>query len=151
MELYDEFFQIVPALNSAGVPYAVVGGIAMAFHDEPRFTRDIDFACAEDGIQSFETVLGKLGYARSTAPWKFPGTEITLHRFLKSSGEDFLTIDVLTSDEARFLEVIANRNSDSSQIGIVHIASKRDLIWLKKLRGSDQDEVDIKRLENDEN
>jgi hypothetical protein len=37
MELYDEFFQLIQALNDAGVTYAVVGGIAMAFHDEPRF------------------------------------------------------------------------------------------------------------------
>jgi hypothetical protein len=42
VELYREFFAIIAALNQRGLDYSVVGGIAMAFHDLPRFTRDIE-------------------------------------------------------------------------------------------------------------
>lgn len=51
MELYEEFFRIVQALESGHVPYAVVGGIAMGFHDRPRFTRDIDLLKRLQGEQ----------------------------------------------------------------------------------------------------
>jgi len=70
LNLYDEFFMIIRSFNLAGLKYVVIGGIAMAFHDTPRFTRDI--------------------------------------------------------------------------------ASKDDIVWLKRHRDSEQDRVDIKRLKNDE-
>ena len=41
MELFREFFAIAEAMNEEGLEYSVVGGIAMAFNSEPRFTRDI--------------------------------------------------------------------------------------------------------------
>ena len=39
---------------------------------------------------------------------------------------------------------------EKSEKGVVRIADKDDLIWMKKMPDSDQDKVDIKRLENDE-
>ena len=42
MELYREFFAVIKALNKKGLDYSVVGGIALAFHSQPRFTRDIE-------------------------------------------------------------------------------------------------------------
>lgn len=38
MDLFEEFFAIIQALDGARIRCAVVGGLAMAFHDEPRFT-----------------------------------------------------------------------------------------------------------------
>lgn len=35
MNLYDEFSAIVKAFQKKKVRFAVVGGLAMAFHDEP--------------------------------------------------------------------------------------------------------------------
>jgi hypothetical protein len=42
MNLFDEFFQIVERFEKSDLQYAVVGGIAMAFHDQPRFTKEND-------------------------------------------------------------------------------------------------------------
>ena len=42
MNLYDEFFSVVSALDRIGADYAVVGGIAVSFHTEPRYTKDIE-------------------------------------------------------------------------------------------------------------
>ena len=71
MNLFDEFFQIIRAASAARIRYAVVGGIAMSFHDQP---------------------------------WSE---------------------------------------------GVVKVARKADLIWLKEQRNSDQDRVDIARLRDD--
>ncbi len=42
MKLYDEFFSSIPFFNKIGIRYAVVGGIALAFHGRPRSTTDTD-------------------------------------------------------------------------------------------------------------
>jgi hypothetical protein len=35
--------EFIELLNSNGVEYTIVGGFALAFHDRPRYTGDIDF------------------------------------------------------------------------------------------------------------
>lgn len=40
---------------------------------------------------------------------------------------------------------------DVSRSGAVRIARKEDIIWLKRFGNSDQDQVEIKRLSDDEN
>jgi hypothetical protein len=42
MNLFDEFFKIVEHFVKSDLQYALVGGIAMAFHDQPRFTKKND-------------------------------------------------------------------------------------------------------------
>lgn len=37
-----EFFTVTVAMNQEGLAYSVVGGLALAFHSQPRFTRDIE-------------------------------------------------------------------------------------------------------------
>ena len=40
--------------------------------------------------------------------------------------------------------------NEKSEKGVVKIARKEDIIWMKKFRDSDQDQVDLKRLQDDE-
>ncbi len=42
-DIYTEFLAVVDTLNDACIDYAVCGGIGLAIHGHPRFTRDIDF------------------------------------------------------------------------------------------------------------
>ena len=42
MNLHTEFSRVTKAFEKRKIRYAVVGGLAMAFHDEPRCTMDID-------------------------------------------------------------------------------------------------------------
>jgi hypothetical protein len=42
MDLYDELRSLVAALDRQHVDYAICGGIALALHGYPRFTKDID-------------------------------------------------------------------------------------------------------------
>ena len=53
MSLRNEMFQLVRALDSANIPYALCGGLAMAVHGWPRATLDIDLLSAwESRIQT---------------------------------------------------------------------------------------------------
>jgi len=62
-----------------------------------------------------------------------------------------LQLDVLTANEKRSKQIIKNALEAESEQGIVRVATKKDLIWMKKQRDSDQDKVDIKKLEDDKN
>lgn len=41
MQLNQDFSDLFSALNDSGARYLLVGGYAMAAHDEPRATKDI--------------------------------------------------------------------------------------------------------------
>jgi hypothetical protein len=149
MELYREFFNLIDALNQEGLEYSVVGGIALAFHSQPRFTRDIDILARPGNLASYEKILQCLGYARFSEPWTLPKTNIELHRFAKRSQEDaeeMIFIDLLLGHANRHHQIIDRSLVDESRAGRVRIATKEDLIWLKKLRNSKQDQADIEKL-----
>ena len=152
MELYREFFSIIKALNEKGLEYSVVGGIALAFHDQPRFTRDIDILAKPADLSSYAAIFENLGYHLSSEPWRFEKTAITLYRFAKHSQEhddDLIVIDLLLGHEERHREIIQNSIADESPAGTVRLANRADLIWMKRLRNSKQDEADIDNLEHE--
>ena len=151
MNIYDEFFSIIKKLNEANIPYVVVGGIALSFHTQPRYTKDIDFLLLTEDLDRLKCILKKMGYTFEASPWTFKNTNITLHRLTKIEGEDSLTIDLLVGKEERHKEIIKNAVTEETEYGFVRIASREDLIWLKRFRNSKQDIADIEALENGKN
>jgi len=150
MNLYDEFFTLVEHLENHNIPYAVIGGIAMAFHDLPRFTKDIDLLIPPADLDEIRALFESLGYFESSDPWTFRNTRATLYRFVKTQEQDYMVVDVLVGHEQRHRDIIEQTVVEESEAGPVPIARKDDLIWLKQLRNSDQDQVDIRRLSDDE-
>lgn len=53
---------VVRRLDGIGVPYAVVGGLAMFHHGVRRFTDDVDILVTTDGCQKLHAALEGLGY-----------------------------------------------------------------------------------------
>jgi len=149
MNLFDEFFGVVRGLQEAAIRHSVVGGIAMAFHDEPRFTRDIDILVHPDDVAKVSAAMGKLGYFEASKPWTFANTQLTLHRFMKAEGEDHLIVDILSSAQDRYRKIVDAAAEHPWAEGVVRVVRKEDLIWLKQQRGSDQDKVDIRKLQDD--
>ncbi|MEA3224025.1 MAG: nucleotidyltransferase [Thermodesulfobacteriota bacterium] len=149
MNIYDEFFSIIKKLNETNIQYAVVGGIALSFHTQPRYTKDIDLLLLADDIDDFKSILKKMGYTFEANPWTFKDTNITLHRLTKIEEEDSLTIDLLVGNEERHKEIIKNAVVEKTEYGLTCIASREDLIWMKRFRNSKQDIADIEALEND--
>ncbi len=147
MNIFEEFRKIVMAIEANNLEYALVGGVALAFHDQPRFTKDIDLLLIPDDIDNFADVLSKLDFFVSATPWTFKNTDMTLHRFIKIVGDDHLQLDVLTANSERSQQIIQNALNAESEYGTVRVASIEDLIWMKRKRNSDQDQVDIKMLE----
>jgi hypothetical protein len=151
MNLYDEFFSIISLFNELGIRYAIVGGIALAFHARPRFTRDIDVLVHQADMSLLKSVMDRLGYEETAEPWLLSNSTLTLHRFLRIEGQDELMIDILVANTEEHFRIIRDADIAESAKGVVPVAAKRDIIWLKRSRNSDQDRVDISELEdNDE-
>ncbi len=149
MELYREFFKIIQKLNEYGAAYAVVGGIALAFHSLPRFTRDIDILGTPSDIEKYQEIFSELSYISLGKPWTFMSADMTLHRYGKKSNtneEQLLVVDLLIGNEPAHLKIIERSLIDESSAGNVRLATREDLIWLKTLRSSPQDLVDIANL-----
>ena len=149
MNVFFEFSKILQRLKDAPFQYALVGGVAMAFHDFIRFTKDIDILIASESYEGIGAILNEAGYTEKSMPWTFADSGIRLHRFTKFQGEEYMIVDVMVGDDQRHREVLSNVVLAESADGPVRIASKSDLIWMKSLRNSELDQVDIKNLRND--
>jgi hypothetical protein len=109
MNVFLEFKRLIKELENQGVRYALVGGVAMAFYTEPRFTRDIDLLVDHDDFDRVKGILEKDGYFESASPWTFRNVAIELHRFLKVvNEEDEMLIDILVAKGEEVREVIRN-------------------------------------------
>jgi len=150
MNVFEEFKRLKLELEKQAVRYALVGGVAMAFYTEPRFTKDIDLLVDPEDFEKTKGILEKDGYFESALPWTFPNVPIELHRFLKIvSEEDEMLIDILVAKNEEVRSIIRNAVEAESEEGSLMVANKRDLIWLKRTRDSKQDRADIEKLEDD--
>jgi len=150
MNVFQELKHLMKELDNQGVRYALVGGVAMAFYTEPRFTRDIDLLVEVEDFDKVKSILEKDGFLESASPWTFRNVAIELHRFLKvTNEEDEMLIDILVAKDEEVRKVIQNAVEAESEEGRVMLANKKDLIWLKKTRESKQDQADIEKLTDD--
>lgn len=131
MSVFDEFLRLAAKLDQDKVPYALVGGVALAFHGHPRFTEDINILVDTNDVKQMEEILTSLGYFSSAKPWR-RSSGLILRRFFKTdSGVDFV-IDLLEVVGENHCEAVARARVAEGQYGIVRVATAPDLIALKK-------------------
>ncbi|RJP23075.1 MAG: hypothetical protein C4520_06965 [Candidatus Abyssobacteria bacterium SURF_5] len=151
MNVFEEFRRLVKELESAKVKYALIGEVAMAFYTEARFTRDIDLLIDSEDYETTKNILERKGYFESIIPRKFGKLRVKLHRFLRIVDEDEMIIDLLIAETEETRRIIRESLEAESEEGKVRLATRKDLIRLKKMRGSKQDCIDIEKLEDEEN
>jgi hypothetical protein len=149
MNVFEEFDFLVKKFEASKVRYALVGGVAMAFYTDPRFTRDIDLLIDNEDYEKIKEILIEDGYFESASPWRFQKVSMVLHRYFKVYEEDEMIFDVLVAESEEVKKIIDNAIEAESEEGKIKIANKKDLIWLKKIRNSKQDQADIEKLENE--
>jgi hypothetical protein len=61
--MYQDYIDLLSAFHAHGVKYLVVGGFAVIFHAQPRFTKDIDFFIKADpaNAQAIYAALATFG------------------------------------------------------------------------------------------
>ncbi|MFQ6101578.1 MAG: nucleotidyltransferase family protein [Anaerolineae bacterium] len=60
--LYGALRRLTQRLDAEGIPYALLGGLALAEHGYPRLTEDIDLLVTPSGLERFRQQLVGRGY-----------------------------------------------------------------------------------------
>jgi hypothetical protein len=76
MNVFESFKQLILGLEKQKIRYALVGGVALAFHTDPRFTQDIDLLVHAGDFEKIHTLLEGEGYFESAEPWAFSNVAI---------------------------------------------------------------------------
>ncbi|MBM4456225.1 MAG: nucleotidyltransferase family protein [Chloroflexi bacterium] len=87
--LHDALRRLVRQLDAEGIPYALLGGLALAEHGCPRLTEDIDLVLTAAGLERFHQRLVGRGYrpALSGASKTFRDAEASVRIEIVISGE----------------------------------------------------------------
>ncbi len=151
--------RVLEALNSAGVRYLVVGGVAVVLHGHLRTTADLDLVVQLERENILKTVraLAGLGY-RPRAPvaaeafadeevresW-VRDKDLTVFSFW-SSRAPTLEVDLFVREPFGFADVYARALKVPLESTFVWVVSLPDLIALKSQARRPQDLEDIEAL-----
>jgi hypothetical protein len=146
MRIEKDFKEFIALLNKNEVKYLVVGGFALAFYIEPRFTKDIDIfvePSKENSIKVIKT-LNEFGFGNiglKEEDFQKPDQIIQL-------GYAPVRIDIITSIVGVSFES-AWQNKVEGKYGDIccFFISRDDLIINKRAVARPQDIADVKKLE----
>jgi len=151
---------VARALNDAGVPFIVVGGLAVVAHGYGRQTRDLDLVIRLDdpAVRAAFQALGTLGY-RPRVPVTAAGFADPQQRarWIAEKGMTVLNfhsdrhretpVDVFVTEPFDFEEEYRRAMVEEVAPGVpVHILRLEALLRLKREAGRPQDLVDIAEL-----
>ncbi|MGH9840954.1 MAG: nucleotidyltransferase [Blastocatellia bacterium] len=136
---------ILRVFNLYKVEYLIIGGYAVVFHAEPRFTKDLDIfvrASQENARRVFQA-LRAFGAPLSGLTEK----DFELEGYWYQIGASPVRVDILMAIDGVKFEDAWDRRVEST-IGDVRapFISKEDLIIAKTAAGRPQDLIDIEAL-----
>jgi hypothetical protein len=151
LDITDELRELVAKLDEQNIEYALCGGMAMAVHQRPRFTIDIDLLIQEESLPRAMDVARALGYNIRGKDLSFKDGAVEIRRVSKIDPDsgDLLTLDLLlVTPEVR--TAWDSRVLAEWEGGVLSVVSAVGLIAMKQLRRSGVDLDDIKALEEGE-
>lgn len=136
-------------METAGVAYALCGGLAVSIYAEPRATGDIDFMMLTKDYETLRTRLKGLGFSIEHPPMEFSKGRVVIQRLTKveEGGSDHLVLDLILADHEPLKSIFEKRQRLDWAGRPLWIVSREGLIELKRLRNSAQDRADLEKLE----
>ena len=142
----SDLTDLLAAFDREKIRYLIVGGYAVSFHAEPRYTKDIDLFIATDpkNAQAVYRVLSAYGAPLDdVTPDDFQNQKLVYHMGLPPNRVDIL----MGMPGVAFEKAWPNRvQARVDQLRLVYIGLD-DLIAAKRAAGRDQDLLDVKQLE----
>jgi predicted nucleotidyltransferase len=137
------YADVMTALADANVRFVVTGGAAIALHGFARPIADFDIVVdpALPNLDAVERCLAQLGF-RATLP--LPLSTVVVMRMLDATGRE---VDVNRLYPVPFASLLERASPVSVEGRSIPIASRDDLIAIKRQRGRDYDLTDIALLE----
>ena len=144
--MYQDYKDLLSAFHARGVKYLVVGGLAVIYHSQPRFTKDIDLFIKADPENAKATYAALAEFLGAPPPNVRPedfADRSTFFRFGRDPrGFDILPdipgVDFDAAWERRVEDVI-----DTTSGLKANFISAADLIAAKLAAGRPQDLADV--------
>ena len=147
MAVNQDFRDLFAALNDAGAKFLLVGGYAVAFHAQPRFTKDLDIWIDTDGgnpTRVFDAL-----HAFGAPLLDLSAADLALPDVIFQIGVAPNRVDIVTSiDGVAFAEAWEGRETTRYGDQDVPVISRVHLIQNKRAAGRPQDLIDIDILES---
>jgi hypothetical protein len=146
MPLNRDFSDLFAALNASGAEYLLVGGYAVAFHSEPRYTKDLDIWVAptpENAARVFEALRIFGAPLLEVRESDFAESDIVFQIGLPPNRIDIVT----TVDGVQFADAWAARAQSCYGAQPISVISRQHLIENKRTMGRPQDHLDLALLE----
>lgn len=158
MAIFEPLFN---ELNTAGIRYVVVGGLAVVLHGHARLTADVDLVIDLDPGPARQAIdaLVRLGLEPRAPvnPMDFADAEIR-GQWIRDRGMQVFSmfdrdnplrsVDLFVDHPIPFEELWERSETAALAATTVRIASIPDLIELKQLAGRPQDRDDIAHLKS---
>lgn len=146
LRLNKDFVELLSALSSATARFVIVGGYAVGYHSEPRYTKDLDVLVEPTRVNAARVLEALRAFG---APLQGVGIEIfSDSRLVYQIGREPNRVDILMGiDGVSFATVWRNRVSVEIGGVPVSVISARDLIRAKRAAGRPQDVLDVLRLQ----
>jgi|SRR5688572_6502526 len=144
-EVYKSLRRIVDRLESLGVPYALVGGLALNEHGYERLTTDVDILVTAEGLRIIHEKLEGLGYVPPFAGSKHLKDTVSGVRI------EFLVSGQFPGDGKPKPVVFPDPAQESVEIDGIRVLNLAKLIDLKLASGLSnerrgQDIIDVQKL-----
>jgi predicted nucleotidyltransferase len=118
--LGQQIAQAAASLHAAGVRFALIGGLALAWHKVVRATRDLDLLVEEEDAAAVDRELGKLGYAR-----EFRSVEVATYM------RDDERIDILYARRDGARKLLEQAQRATGEVPELRVVSAEGLIGFK--------------------
>lgn len=149
MNLKTELFSVIDALDAAEIPCALCGGLALAVHGCPRFTKDIDLLVQGEDLRRLEDAVRQLGFDLPSG-WIISGKgtsrEQRLYRIIKGEGHQHLALGLIVVTARQQQSWDTRQTLDLGDCQLV-VVSREGLLRMKRGTGRTQDQADIEKLE----
>lgn len=131
-----------------GLPYAIMGGLAVRVHAVPRATFDVDFTVAvpRGSLPTLYAEVERLGYAVPEAQkggWIDTVRGLPVVKFQLTLADRPLDVDAFLAETPFQRELLARRVRVSADGWEAWFVTAEDLILLKLLAGRPKDRTDV--------
>ena len=140
----DALARLVAAFQGRGVPYALIGGLAVAAWGAPRATEDIDVLADVSPSADLDRALRAAGFE---AEWRRGTSDDPIPLLLRLRSRSGPELDVICASRAWEREILTR--SIQLRLGqdlAVPVVALEDLIVLKLLAGGPADLTDVADL-----
>jgi predicted nucleotidyltransferase len=143
--MHSDFVELLQLLNEHKVKYLIIGGYAVGFYAEPRYTKDIDIWVEASRTNGARLIKALQLFGAPTE--NIQPEDIATPGLLYIFGVPPLRVDLLNRLKGvKFKDAYEKRNLIAMPDTEVSVVDVRTLKKLKRLAGRPQDRLDLKSL-----